>query len=105
MLEILKTNNCKKTSWITLFWHQFLTFRLNIKVGDAEIHQVQNSWKSSWMMTRSGHVTSGQELLLLFFRRKKGQDRSRWDVILTVVLVWVLRFLPTIPPLGGGMPP
>ena len=27
------------------------------------------------------------------------------NIVLTVVLLRVLRFLPTIPPLGGGMPP
>ena len=26
-------------------------------------------------------------------------------LLLTVVLLWVLQFFPTIPPLGGGMPP
>ena len=54
------------------------------------------------------HVTQNYNKRLSLWDPSKGAPfdfRGPTLLLLTVVLLRVLRFLPTIPPLGGGMPP
>ena len=43
--------------------------------------------------------------LTLWKKEPPPDPRGPTLLLLTVVLLWVFRFLPTIPLLGGGMPP
>ena len=69
----------------------------------------RNTWSIIWVTQEQAKLIIVFEPITFLVWVNKVLDpfdpRGPTLLLLTVVLLWVLRFLPTIPPPGGGMPP